>query len=250
MPERESVTLPTTLWGSPAAPRRALLVHGLGSNGATWWRVAEALRGDGWAVVAVDLRGHGDAPRASSYAIADYAGDLPGSGWDLVVGHSLGGAASVLAATPGFTRRLVLIDPVLDLPSDEVEAVRADQLAELDFGVEELRVAKPHWHERDIVTKAAAIAQVDAATVAASIDDNTPWNVVAESLALSVPTLIIGGDHSVYSMLPTAIAQRITDANPLVSYEIIVGAGHSPQRDRPVETLAVLRDWIGRTPGA
>ena len=110
-------TLPAQHWGDPAAARRALLVHGLTSDGGTWWRVGEALASAGWFVTAVDLRGNGAAPIAQHYSFADYASDLPGRDWDVVVGHSLGGAVATLAALePGFTRRLVLLDPALALP--------------------------------------------------------------------------------------------------------------------------------------
>ena len=83
------------------------------------WRYGVALADDGWYAAAVDLRGHGTAPRALDYTIAAYAADLAatapadGEPWDLVIGHSLGGAASTVAAAahPAWTRRLILIDP-------------------------------------------------------------------------------------------------------------------------------------------
>src|SRR3954452_3814698 len=108
------VALPRISWGSPTAPRRALLVHGLGSNAALMWRFGVALGGAGWRADAVDLRGHGTAPRALDYTIAAYAADLasttPEAGAGaLVVAHSRGGAAAavVAAADPGWTSRLV-----------------------------------------------------------------------------------------------------------------------------------------------
>ena len=115
------LTLPRLSWGDPSSDRRALLVHGLGSNGALMWRYGIALADAGWRADAVDLRGHGVAPRALDYSIGAYAADLhltrshDGAGWDLVVAHSLGGAAAtaVAAADPAWTRRLVLIDPAI-----------------------------------------------------------------------------------------------------------------------------------------
>src|SRR6478752_2668023 len=118
-----SVTLPRLSWGDPSAARRALLVHGLGSNGALMWRYGVALADAGWRADAVDLRGHGAAPRGVDYTLAAYASDVAatrpadGGAWDLVIGHSLGGAASVLAAADDadWTRRLVLVDPAIAL---------------------------------------------------------------------------------------------------------------------------------------
>ncbi len=103
------LTLPRLSWGDPSSDRRALLVHGLGSNGALMWRYGVALADAGWHADAVDLRGHGVAPRALDYTIDAYAADLgvtrpAGDGaWDLVVAHSLGGAAATVAsaADPG-----------------------------------------------------------------------------------------------------------------------------------------------------
>ena len=98
------VTLNTTSWGRSDAPRRALLVHGLGSNGPLMWRFGVTLADAGWHATAVDLRGHGLSPRALDYTIEAHAVDLgattpeDGAPWDLVIGHSLGGASSIVAA--------------------------------------------------------------------------------------------------------------------------------------------------------
>ena len=223
---------------------RALLVHGLSSSRESWWRVAPALDELGYDVTAIDLRGHGTAARAESYELAGYASDLP-AGWDLVVGHSLGGATAVLAAQqPGFTRALVLLDPVLEVVPAEFDAILADQLSELSFDEETIAALKPHWHERDRETKLSGIRSTDETVVRRSFTDNPHWNVVPEARALTVPTLILGGDHAVYSMLATQTADALAEANPLIEYTVVAGAGHSPHRDKPDETLAALRGWL------
>ena len=71
-----AVTLPRLSWGDPAAERRVLLVHGLGSSGALMWRLGDAIAATGAVAVAVDLRGHGDAPRSLDYSVDAYAADL------------------------------------------------------------------------------------------------------------------------------------------------------------------------------
>ena len=50
------VTLPTLAWGAPHAAKHALLIHGLGSNGALMWRYGVTLADAGWHATAVDLR--------------------------------------------------------------------------------------------------------------------------------------------------------------------------------------------------
>ncbi len=201
-----------------------------------------ALEADGWEVTTPELRGHGGSPAADSYTLADYAADIPDGPWDLIIGHSLGGAVAVLRADTA--ARLILLDPVLEVDAADVAEIRADQLAELDLTLESIRAAKPHWHPRDHELKVQAVRQVDPKAPVRSFDDNPTWNLVAEAAAIAVPTLILGGDHAVYSMLATSTVEAITAANPLVEYRVIAGAGHSPQRDRPEETIAAIRSFL------
>jgi pimeloyl-ACP methyl ester carboxylesterase len=230
-----------TEWGNPDATKRALLVHGLSSNSGGWWRLGEALAAQGWYAVAPDLRGHGTAARAERYGLDDYALDLPSGAWDLLVGHSLGGALATLRGNDLATR-VVLLDPVLEVAEADWEAVRADQLAELDLDPDTFD--KPHWHPRDVEFKLAAVAAAYPTVVAATFDDSERWDLVSQAIDLRVPTLILSGDPAVYSMLDPSTAARICAANPLVQYRVIEGAGHSPHRDRPQQTLAAILAFI------
>ena len=222
-----------------------LLVHGLSSTSESWWRVAPAIAEAGFRVTAVDLRGHGDAPRAERYSLVDYASDLPGDDWFAVVGHSLGGAAAVLAAQrDGFTRHLALLDPVLLITRDEWQATIDDQLSELSLDVRALGALKPHWHERDRAAKLAGIRQTDAHVIEHSFTDNERWDVTAEATALAVPTLLLRGDPAVYTMLADETVDALAAANPLVDYRVVADAGHSPHRDRPEETIDEVLGWL------
>ena len=223
---------------------KALLIHGLSSNSSTWWRVADALKDNGWDVTTPDLRGHGTADRAASYALEDYAGDLPDGPWDLIVGHSLGGAIAVLRAAT--TKQLVLLDPVLEVQAEDFDAIKADQLAELQLTEESIRASKPLWSEKDLALKITAIAQVDPTAVERTFSDNLRWNVLEAARELDVPTLILGADPSVSSLLPIATAEALVAANPLVEYRLIEGAGHSVHRDRPDVVIAAILDGYQR----
>ena len=225
-------------------PGTALLVHGLSSDSESWWRVAAELEADGWDVVPVDLRGHGFGARAESYALTEYARDLD-DGWDLVVGHSLGGAVSVLAAQrPRFTTLLALLDPVLDVPVDRQAAIIADQVAELDYTEESIARDKPHWHEDDRAAKLLGVQRVDPFAVTRTFTDTGRWDVTAQARALRMPTLVLAGDPAVYTMLDPELGAALAADNPNLSYVVVPGAGHSPHRDRPEETLAELRAWL------
>jgi len=245
-----ALTLPRLAWGDPASARRALLVHGLGSSAALMWRLGDALADDGWYAVAVDLRGHGDAPRALDYSIAAYAADLalvtPGSGgaWDAVIGHSLGGAASTSAAAsaPGWTKRLILLDPAIVVSGRDATIVRKSQeRAFADNRIEVVRQEHPHWHPQDLELKIDAVHRASAWAVAQTSAQNDPWDVSADAARLSIPTHVIGADPAVYSVFTGDTAERVLSSNPLITMSVVDGAGHSAHRDEPEDTIDHLR---------
>ena len=248
------LTLPTTSWGSASATRRALLVHGLGSNGPLMWRFGVALADAGWHATAVDLRGHGLAPRALDYTIAAYAADLIGvtpeidnetadtTPWDLVIGHSLGGASAIVAAAayPAWTKQLVLIDPAVVLSRDARANMRNGQ--ERTFAEETavtIRAEHPTWHENDIELKAVSVQQGSRWGILETSTQNDPWDVRAEASRLRIPTHVIAGDPAVMSIFAGALAAEVMQ-NPVVSMSVIEGTGHSPHRDNPEATMAAL----------
>ena len=246
------VILPRLAWGDPAASRRALLVHGLGSNGALMWRFGAALADAGWLAVAVDLRGHGVAPRTLDYRIEAYAGDLaatrPASqsahapSWDLVLAHSLGGAAAtvVSADDPEWATRLVLIDPAIHLAESDREVVRDSQERSFaDPTQAAVRAEHPHWHEQDVELKALSAQQASRWAVEQTGIQNAAWDVRPAAARLAVPTHVIASDPQVYSIFTGALVEEVL-ANPRVSMSVVAGAGHSPHRDRPEATIAAL----------
>lgn len=247
-----SVALPTLEWGSPSSAHHALLVHGLGSSGALMWRFATALAEAGWHAVAVDLRGHGLAPRALDYTIAAYAADLagttpPSGAWDLVVGHSLGGASATLASADDaqWATRLVLVDPALYLlPADRAIVERSQQDAFDSPSAEEVRAAHPHWHPQDIELKAQAAQLASPWAIEQTLEQNPDWDVTDAAARLTVPTHVIASDPAVYSLFTGDRADEVLAANARITRSIVVGAGHSPHRDRPEATIAALREAL------
>lgn len=246
------VTLPRLSWGDAHAPRRALLVHGLGSTGALMWRYGATLADAGWYATAVDLRGHGTAPRALDYTIDAYAADVAqtrpdgGGPWDLVIGHSLGGAAVTVAsaAEPAWTRRLVLIDPAIHLADRDRENVRVGQEQSFaDPSIDAVRAEHPTWHPLDIELKALAAQQASRWAVEQTSLQNTPWDVRAAAARLSVPTHVIAADPAVFSIFHGELAAEVRQ-NPVVTMSVVTGAGHSPHRDRADDTMGHLLDAL------
>ncbi|GGH47499.1 alpha/beta fold hydrolase [Microbacterium album] len=247
------VALPRLEWGEPAAPLRALLVHGLGSSAALMWRFGTELAHEGWHATAVDLRGHGDAPRALDYSVAAYAGDVarvrPGDGdaWDVVIGHSLGGAASTVAAAadPGWTRRLVLVDPALFVGERDAGIIRRSQERTFaDNRIEAVREEHPQWHPHDLELKVAAVARASRWAVEQTSSQNATWDVRDAARRLRVPTHVLGADPRVYSLFTGEVAEAVLASNPAITMTIVPGAGHSPHRDKPEDTLRLLREAL------
>jgi pimeloyl-ACP methyl ester carboxylesterase len=243
-----AVALATTRWGT--GPGRALLLHGIVSSGATWWRLGETLADDGYEVVAPDLRGHGSSPRADSYLLADHVADIRalGTGWDLVVGHSLGGLLGALAADAdhGFTRRLVLLDPALDI-ADERFDTGADAEIEDAIHPPSTRVvlgAHAGWDRRDAAAVAAAAGAADATAVAHTLRDNAPWRHTDVITRLVVPTLVLGADPAYGALFRAKTGVELMIRNPSVRVRVVVGAGHAVHRDRPSAVATAIRSFL------
>ncbi|MGA8724716.1 MAG: alpha/beta hydrolase [Acidimicrobiales bacterium] len=99
----EGLRLVADVRGDPAA-HPVLFLHGGGQTRHAWGSAAEAVAGEGWRTITLDLRGHGDsdwAPNgdysftafcADCVAVVDQLGGPP-----VLVGASLGGMAAMLA---------------------------------------------------------------------------------------------------------------------------------------------------------
>lgn len=256
------VRLPRLHWspalapGDPEPHHRALLVHGLGSSAATMWRIGEALAQSGWSATAVDLRGHGRAPRASRYRIEDLAADLgatmPENGepaWDLVIGHSIGAAASVVAAADdaAWTRRLALLDPALT--TDERQCTRVlegQRAAHASATVESTRAENPSWHDLDVQQRVVAVREASLFALEHCVLDNPDWDTAPRIADLACPTLVIAADPTLSDYFAGDLAQSVLASNSLVEQVVIAGAGHSVHRDAPEQTLAALGEWLAR----
>ena len=115
-------------WGTPGLPG-LVLVHG-GAAHAHWWTFLGPFFAEDWHVVALDLSGHGDSGHRSEYghetwsdevmAVAEAAGF---TGPPVVVGHSLGGMVTIMAAYRYGDRLAgaVIVDSPVRRPDPESE---------------------------------------------------------------------------------------------------------------------------------
>jgi pimeloyl-ACP methyl ester carboxylesterase len=254
-------SLATRSWGE--GQPLALLVHGISSSSRTWWRTGPALAERGYRVLAVDLRGHGASPPlVAGLAAADLAADVaetietvarPEPRIDLLVGHSLGAlvALELLAARPGFTRRLVLEDPPGPTSIDwaglaaGIQADGTRARAEPAALRRDLEVANPNWPPGEAERRVADLADLDAAAVASALRPGAPFDLTGLLAAARVPTLLLLAEEALGSSLVgddrKAAVEALGDGATRV-----LPAGHSVHREALDGWLAALDAWLAR----
>jgi pimeloyl-ACP methyl ester carboxylesterase len=238
----------------------AVLVHGITGWWRTWWRVAPALAGRGWHVVAVDLRGHGTSPPIDGVATAEsLAADLEATiasmgiaPVDALIAHSLGAAVAMELAhsQPGLVRRLVLEDPPGQTRADDVEfqehldrevlAARTDPEAEL---LREL-AENPSWLEEDARQDVEGRALCDLEGILASLRADTGVRPPELAPSLRVPALYLVADAKRSAL--GAERARLLRSLPLGAEAVELDSGHTIHRDRFDAYLAEVFRWMDR----
>ncbi len=247
-------------WGAAPDPP-LLLVHGVTSSSAIWWRVGPALAAAGRRVVAVDQAGHGDTGswlghhrfRDNAADVAAFARAAGLAREDLaVVGHSWGAlTAAALPAAGLMPAVLVLLDPptlatsaIATMLEDPTER-RYDDVAD---AVRAVRLANPGWSDGDVAAKAQGLTRFDEAAVRSVLLENS-WDGgladLADPAARDVPVWIVRGEPAAGSYVTPdalpALAKRVGGERLLT----IAGGPHSPQRTHPEATLVALLRALG-----
>ncbi|MFH9010912.1 alpha/beta fold hydrolase [Streptomyces sp. NPDC017943] len=223
--------LTTRSWGE--GPRTAVLVHGIMTDSRSWSGVAPAIARHGYRVVAVDLPGHGGSGPAPGYTPASLAAALLATlpeAPDLAVGHSLGSAALLLAASRLRCTRAVHCDPAWLPRHRNLDALRATRHATWH----ELRAAHPRWHADDITAEHRALAAWDPASVTAL------QHLPGLPGAPAVPSLVVLAGPS--ERIPPAHAATLSRRGWRV--RTVDGAGHAVHRDDPAGFLHALHGWL------
>lgn len=130
----------------PAEPAgHVYLLHGFGEHAGRYRELAEVLNGAGWALHAVDHRGHGlsggrraivPSPTTVAEDYLEFVNSEPSRDGPLVLlGHSMGGAAAVQVAlrAPGRFAGLILSSPFLEpgRPPGRLEVAAAGLLSRI-----------------------------------------------------------------------------------------------------------------------
>jgi pimeloyl-ACP methyl ester carboxylesterase len=230
--------------------------------------VGPALAGRGFDVVAVDLRGHGASPRvavglpgheagprtvagvSSADLAADVAETIAGP-VELLVGHSLGAlvALELVAARPGFARRLLLEDPPGSSSFDWAAlaaGIEADtRRAATDPGAlrRELEAANPAWVPGESERRVADLADCDGQAIAAALRSGVPFDLPALLAAAPVPVLLLLAEEALGSNLVGLDHKAAIEALRGGTTRVLP-AGHSVHREALDLWLAALDDWL------
>lgn len=245
-----------------------VLLHGATFRAEDWEnifpRVATRYR-----VIAYDARGHGKSGRAASYGVSALADDLhrvlalvgrPA----IVIGHSLGGATALVAASrdPRPFRALVLEDPIVSQygmgwRGASYSALRAalglqGDPAALRSAIARLPLPAPGPRGERTVGEvrgfyaperlATYYADVDPAFVDAFIAGDPAGRAALEAAVVPVPTLLLAADPKESALAPGE-AERI-GAQDGVQVQRFPGQGHRIHGMRPELFLETLEPFL------
>jgi pimeloyl-ACP methyl ester carboxylesterase len=264
--ERVAVGLPdgravsSLVWG--AGSPEIVLLHGGAQNAHTWDTVALALDRP---LVAVDLPGHGrsDWREDHNYSPPAMAADVEvavralAPHARLLVGMSLGGltALCLTARAPDLVQRLAVVDvtpgtdrakaePIITFVSGPEHFESFDALLERTVAhnptrsVSSLRRGVLHnatedpdgsWRWRWDPQHLPGVPSVEFGDLWATVD------------ALQVPFLLLRGSLS--GVVDDDDVAEVRRRVPSVRVEVVEGAGHSIQGDRPVELARLLSEF-------
>jgi pimeloyl-ACP methyl ester carboxylesterase len=260
--EREGgvLRLATRSWGEEGRPL-AVLVHGVSASSRTWWRVGPWFAEKGWHAVGVDLRGHGDSPRAKyGLTLEDLTEDLyetasgllgPAERIDVLLGHSLGALTALkLCEEHGdFVKRLVLEEPPGSESSgfDEVANMVESDVARAIEAPEEMKREQqeenPSWTEEDAANNAASLRDCDAGPIADMMRNYLRYDLTTLVGTVEIPTLLVLGSEAQGSALPEP--ERTAVENVLRRGTVnVFDAGHGVHREDFEDYIRLLSDWL------
>jgi pimeloyl-ACP methyl ester carboxylesterase len=262
---------PTPLQWGPNHPAqgRIVLLHGMTSQAATWWRVGPALAARGWQVVALDLPGHGRMPRLARPldldTLVESVSDRLQGPVDLLIGHSLGAIIALALASwrPAAARALVLEEPpgpcgadpaaLADDLTADAELVHADR----DWLMRRERQANPRWAVEDIEYAVDGIAAADAAAIVAGLHGPLRWDPAALLPLVRVPVLVLAAPDAPPASFSTDGATALRGADRAAvrallppDHFVVLDGGHCLHRDQPERWLRAVTGFADAVLGS
>jgi pimeloyl-ACP methyl ester carboxylesterase len=258
--------LSALVWGE--APPEYALLHGGAQNAHTWDTVALALDAP---LVAVDLPGHGHSdhrtdgpfsPRDNARDVAVAIRELAAEA-RVVVGMSLGGLTAIALTThaPDLVRRVVLVDVTPGVDRDKAAPIAQfingpDSFESFDEILARTIEFNPTRSESSLrrgvlhnaiprddgrwVWRYQRPRVVEGTEMEIPADFATLWDDLG---AVTVPLMLVRGGGP-GSVVDDADVAELLRRQPRARVEVVEGAGHSIQGDRPLELAALLADFV------
>ncbi|QHV97233.1 alpha/beta fold hydrolase [Spirosoma endbachense] len=239
-----------------------VILHGVFGSSDNWLTISKAITAKGYRVFALDQRNHGQSPRADEHDYQNMASDLheflsdQGLEKPILVGHSMGGKAVMQYAMsyPGTFAKLVVVDIAPKFyPVHHAELVRGLKAIDL--------TSLTNRNEADAILSQyepiLAVRQFLLKNLYRNEQGQFAWRLnlpvierelhgIGEELTnpriVTDPTLFIRGSESPYILdedIPTI--KRIF---PNAQIEVIQGAGHWVQAEKPMEFVEVLMKFV------
>ena len=233
-----------------------IFINSLGTNFHIWDDVIPLLD-QRRRVLAYDLRGHGlsDAP-AGPYGLDDHVADLLGLAARLglarfdLCGISLGGMIAIrVAAMQSNVRRLILCDAARTIGTpqmwnDRIALVEREGMAAIAETVL-ARWVSPGFRDRRPAEFAGwrnMLERCSAEGYVASCIAVRDADLSADLRQVSVPTLVIAGEHDVST--PPEEVRALADAIAGAQFRQLRGAGHVPAIEQPQALATLIREHL------
>jgi pimeloyl-ACP methyl ester carboxylesterase len=254
-------------WGQASVQPPVICVHGLTRNGRDFDYLARALAGDGRQVFCPDIAGRGKSDWLANPADYNYAQDLSDmtaliarAGAESVdwVGTSMGGLIGMLLAAEANTpiRRLVINDVGPFIPLIALERVGTyvgqspvfDDLEGVEKYMREIYAAfgdlsDENWRHlarygtRTMPCNKLSLAW-DPAIAQPFLAIDQDVNLWSAYDRIRCPVLLLHGLRS--DILPTPIAQEMTQRGPRAELVEFPNIGHAPALMNPTQTAIVV----------
>jgi pimeloyl-ACP methyl ester carboxylesterase len=244
----------------PALPVAAF-VHGAQHDHSVWILQSRYLAHHGYAVLAVDLPGHGRSagePLRSIEAMADWLlalFDAAGVARASVIGHSGGSLVALEAAArqPSRVARLALVGTAFPMrvADDLLDATRDDEAAAIDminiwshsgYAQKPSSPGPGFWvmgqNKRLMERMKPGVLHADFAAC------NAYANGLAAAATIKCPTLFILGRRD--AMTPVRAAATLRLAIPGAQTVEVPGSGHALMAEAPDAVLDALRSLLAR----
>ena len=234
--------------------------HGAGGNKDQWRPQWQALKAQGYSLVAWDLLGHGDSARPrddQAYAwpelVADYLAILQryAGSRNLIVAHSFGTGLSLsaLLAKPAVTidaalllgtqlNRPVVSGGLMALPAWLLEWIRPV----LAKGFRERA-----WHasaDPALVAYEEKLTERNRLHMFKALTKNAQWPDAEQIPTLVLPVSVLAGDSD--GLTPASGGQALAGQLPNAEFEVLDACGHQLMLEKPDRVLKAVNKLLGR----